>query len=76
MINIERGDNLEVGYVIFAEADMHQSGDLIIVGGVAVIPQPLDQRARTISYAYDCHANRCHDAQVNHSGTRVLATTT
>ena len=56
-INVERRDKLDVLDAIATEHIVHDAGDLLIVLGILVIFDALNERRGAVAHASDCHAN-------------------
>jgi len=46
--------------VIAAKIDVHQAGDLLVVVGVLVVVDSLNQGGGAVAHANDCNANFAH----------------
>src|SRR3712207_4453420 len=61
-VHVERGDELHVGDVVVAEADVHQTGHRGARVGVLVVLDTLHQRGGTVADADDGDLDRSHDS--------------
>ena len=46
---------LDIADMIAAQVDMHQAGDLVVIFGVLVELDTLNQRGGAVAYADDCY---------------------
>jgi hypothetical protein len=55
--DVERRRNLDVADVIAADVRVHQPRDRLVGLGVAIVGEPLDERARAITHPDNADAN-------------------
>ena len=48
LVDVERGDELDVAHVVAAEIDVHEARDDVVLARVAVVLDALDQRAGAV----------------------------
>ena len=56
-VDVEGGDELDVADVVAAEVDVHEAGDELVVGGVAVVVDALHERRGAVADAHDGDAD-------------------
>ena len=57
LVDVERRDELDVADVVAAEVDVHQAGDDVVPGSIAVVVHALDERAGAVADADDRDAH-------------------
>src|SRR5690606_23485739 len=54
-VDVERCGELDVTDVVAAQVDVHQTRDVLLGGGIAVVLDPLDEGRRAVADADDAH---------------------
>src|SRR5204863_9127526 len=57
LVDVERGDELDVADVVAAQVDVHQARDGFLGRRAAVVMNPLDQRGGAVANPHDGHSN-------------------
>ena len=57
VVDVERGDELDVAHVVAAEVDVHQARHELVVGGVAVVVDALHERGGAVADSHDGDAD-------------------